>query len=384
MGQWRRTLPRLRGVDLNKSPRSAGLARWHRQGLSRSLAALLAVGVVVAVVLRAPSAVRDFVSAFEKMRPARLPLLLVAASAELVSFVFFARLQARFLRLGGQHLRLRILVRLSLASSGLRALLPVGTVVSSGWLYEKYRQFDAPAPVSLFVVLASGFVSTVTILALLLVGALSAGFGHVTLILVSAVVLVVGSVLFVSAVHRLERLEQFLGRRSLRLQRLTGRGVRFVEQVALCRVGVRQGALAFGDAAGNWLADVVCLILAFVLLGQPVPWQGLLFAYSASQVAGGIVPLPGGLGAVEGSMVGALDLLGIPLGRALAAALLYRVITYWGVAAVGGAEVLAFSRRPPERDEIFEEPPTVSPRLSAPETGSDPQPQGPQVRLPQV
>jgi uncharacterized protein (TIRG00374 family) len=372
-------------VDVDPGSRSGHLARWHRHGLSRSFAALLAVGVVVALVLRAPSALREFVSAFERMRPARLPLLLVAVVTELVSFVFFARLQARFLRLGGQHLRLRLLVRLSLASSGLRVLLPVGTVVSSGWLYEKYRQFDTPAPVSLFVVFASGFVSTVTILSLLLIGALSAGFGEVPLITAGAGVLAAGSASFVFVVHRLDSLERLIGRRSRGDHRLTARVFAFAEQVALRRVGWRQGMLAFGDAAGNWLADLVCLILAFVLLGQPVPWQGLLFAYSASQVAGGMVPLPGGLGAVEGSMVGALDLLGIPLGQALAAALLYRVIAYWGVAVVGGAEVVAFSRHPPDRADIVEESPTASQGPSLIETPDPDQgPESPEVPLPRA
>ncbi len=66
-----------------------------------------------------------------------------------------------------------------------------------------------------------------------------------------------------------------------------------------------------------------------------VPWRGLLFAYAAWQLAGRLVPLPGGIGGVEGGMLGALTLTGTASVAAPAAVIVYRVARYWAVGAAG-------------------------------------------------
>ncbi|MGH9045464.1 MAG: lysylphosphatidylglycerol synthase transmembrane domain-containing protein [Acidimicrobiales bacterium] len=341
--------PARRRVDEpRRSPRWNALGFATNRGpskhknLYRALAAAVLLAVILAVVLRVPSAVHDFIAAFSAVRPERLGWIVLAVVSEFVSFVFYARIQRALLAAGGEHVRLRFLVRLAIASSGLRDLLPAGTFVSSGWLYEQYRRLETPPPVSLFVVLASGFVSTVTLLGLMLVSSAIAGVASALLLAVCGGVLVLGSAGFVAGVHRLGAIERLLGRRAQ--GRYVQRAFRFARSVAICRVGWRQGGVTFCDAGGNWLADVACLIAAFELLGERIPWRGLLFAYCASQLAGSVVPTPGGLGAVEGGMVGALDVSGIPVGTALATALLYRVITYWGVALVGGIEIVSLHR----------------------------------------
>jgi hypothetical protein len=54
---------------------------------------------------------------------------------------------------------------------------------------------------------------------------------------------------------------------------------------------------------------------------------------------------------VEGGLVGGLTLTGTPVGQALAAAVVYRVIAYWGVGAVGITVLLAMSRQRRVRDD---------------------------------
>ena len=44
---------------------------------------------------------------------------------------------------------------------------------------------------------------------------------------------------------------------------------------------------------------------------------------------GGLLPIPGGLGGVEGGLVGTLVVYGVPLRDAVAAVLAYRVIQFW-------------------------------------------------------
>lgn len=326
--------------------------RKKARRLYRLLGTLVVLGVVVGVVLRAPSALRDFTIAFSHLRAGRLYWLAAAIGAEFVSFVFYAAIQRVLFLAARERVRLPVLLRLSIASSGLRALLPAGVVPSSGWLYGEYRQLGITGPISLFVVLASGFVSTVCLLGLLLVGAAIAGVGGAAVLAPTGAVLVVGSAGFLALVHRLPLCERVVGDRRGWWARLARRSLHLAAGVARIEPGWRQGALSFAASAANWLADLVCLIAAFVLLNIQLPWSGLLFAYCAAQLAGSIVPLPGGLGAVEGGLVGAFDLTGVPAGSALAVAVVYRVITYWGVAILGLLELLLLARHPPSPDDV--------------------------------
>jgi hypothetical protein len=49
----------------------------------------------------------------------------------------------------------------------------------------------------------------------------------------------------------------------------------------------------------NWVTEAVVLAIAFRLAGLCIPWHSLLLAYASSQLAGTLLPLPGGLGSVE-------------------------------------------------------------------------------------
>jgi uncharacterized protein (TIRG00374 family) len=89
---------------------------------------------------------------------------------------------------------------------------------------------------------------------------------------------------------------------------------------------------------------VTCLVIAFFAVGAAVPWPGLLVAYAAGQLAALLPLTPGGLGVIEGSMGAALAAYG-GNSTALAAVLLYRLITYWAVLPVGGACYLSLCRR---------------------------------------
>jgi uncharacterized membrane protein YbhN (UPF0104 family) len=110
-------------------------------------------------------------------------------------------------------------------------------------------------------------------------------------------------------------------------------------------------ALAFAFAAANWLWDCLTLALCFLAVGEGVPWQGLLLAYGAAQLAVNIPITPGGLGVVEGSLTIALVAYGGPKEATVAAVVLYRLISFWGLLAVGWVAwaALAYQTRRHER-----------------------------------
>jgi uncharacterized protein (TIRG00374 family) len=105
-----------------------------------------------------------------------------------------------------------------------------------------------------------------------------------------------------------------------------------------------------------WAADAGCLALAFYTLGSRPPWSGLLLSYCAAQLAAMIPFTPGGLGVVEGSLTVALVAYGGQAQPALAAVLLYRLISFWGLIPAGAACYAALRasetrRRPAMRPE---------------------------------
>jgi uncharacterized membrane protein YbhN (UPF0104 family) len=70
-------------------------------------------------------------------------------------------------------------------------------------------------------------------------------------------------------------------------------------------------------------------------LGQPVSIPFAVFAFASAGLVGGVSLLPGGLGAVEVTMVGILAAGGVPVQLGLVAALLTRALILWIWVALG-------------------------------------------------
>jgi uncharacterized membrane protein YbhN (UPF0104 family) len=96
-----------------------------------------------------------------------------------------------------------------------------------------------------------------------------------------------------------------------------------------------------------WAGDMTCLAVAFLAVGGTLPWRALLIAYAAGQLATLLPITPGGLGVTEGSMAVALAAYGGGMPTAVAAVLLYRLITYWAVLPAGGLCYLSLRRGTP-------------------------------------
>jgi uncharacterized protein (TIRG00374 family) len=102
---------------------------------------------------------------------------------------------------------------------------------------------------------------------------------------------------------------------------------------ALDRFGsVNLGLAAIGSAFGwalvNWAADVACLAAAIAAIGVAVPWDKLLLVWSAGAAAASFSPTPYGLGVVDIALITTLRGAGIATPDAVAAVLLYRIITF--------------------------------------------------------
>jgi uncharacterized membrane protein YbhN (UPF0104 family) len=82
------------------------------------------------------------------------------------------------------------------------------------------------------------------------------------------------------------------------------------------------GALAW------WGFDVSVLWATFHAFGSPPPFTVIWMAYFVGML-GNLLPLPGGLGGVEGGMIGAFAAFGVEFNLAVLAVLSYRAISFW-------------------------------------------------------
>lgn len=133
---------------------------------------------------------------------------------------------------------------------------------------------------------------------------------------------------------------------------LTGFGIvlraklsRFIEQ--LMPVLNRPAALtkALLASMGITLCYVVSLYASARAVGVDLSLAGAIIALSGSVLATSVVPTPGGIGAAEIGAYGGLIALGVDAKLALAAALLYRVCTFWLPLAFGSIAFFVVVRR---------------------------------------
>jgi uncharacterized protein (TIRG00374 family) len=126
---------------------------------------------------------------------------------------------------------------------------------------------------------------------------------------------------------------------------LLAQGVR--DSVTILRSGP---PLMIAGSIGYMAFDVVVLAAAFRATGSAVPPLGVLvLAYTIGQL-GGLVPIPGGLGATGGGLIGALVLYGAPVGASAAAVLVYRTVQV-GLPALLGTPAFVILRRSIHRSE---------------------------------
>jgi uncharacterized membrane protein YbhN (UPF0104 family) len=305
---------------------------------------VLASGVVAAAAVRAPGAASDVRAAFAHTGGLRVSWLAVAVAAEVVSLAGGAAAQRRLLSAAGGSLPWPTVSGVVFASTGLARVMPAGPVTGGAWQAAEYRRRGAGATAGLWAVLVGGLTSTVALAGLLLAGAAIAGTGCLPLLACAAGVLAAGTAGLTAAAHHAGPRSRWLSRRHHRSRRLA--------PLASAVAGLSGQGPGSGWAAGvlactvaGLLADAGLLAACFGLAGLPVPWRGLLLAYAAGQLAGRLVPLPGGLGGVEGGVLGALALTGTPPAAAAAAVIVYRVAGYWTVGAAGTAAASTLTRR---------------------------------------
>ena len=329
--------------------------RLHRlRGAAQLLFGLVVAGVVLYVVGGQRGELQGALSYLSHLR---WPYLVAAAISEVLCIAAFGAMQRALMEAGGVNAGLGDMTTIAFAGNAIQNSLPAGPLWSNVFAFRQFKRRGADDVLAVWVLVATSIASGVALAGVSALGVLFARNDNVLRDL--AFVAAAGGGVWLVARYLLRRHSWTLAA-ATRVVRVAQRIVhrpkgdarQLVEdgwrRLTAVTPGRRTWALAFGFAAANWLWDCLALALCFLAVGVGVPWRGLLIAYGAAQLAVNLPITPGGLGVVEGSLTIALVAYGGSHDSTVATVVLYRLISFWGLLAVGWiawAALSAIARR---------------------------------------
>jgi uncharacterized membrane protein YbhN (UPF0104 family) len=304
--------------------------------------ALLLVGaaalMVVSIVLLAP-AFADLTAAWERLHNGDLGWLALALLFAVLSFaghvVLFSAVAGRG---GGNRLGLRASVQINLAGNAATRLFAsagAGGIALTAWAMRRsgMERPDVAVRLVTFHVLLYG-----VYMAVLVVGGLGLYTGVLTgggSFVITVVPAILGAVVIALVASAL-----WARPGEGRVRRLVGpvaRGVRDARPL------LGAGNVALAGALMWWGFQIAVLWASFEAFGSAPPAAVLAVAFFVGMLAN-LLPLPGGVGGVDGGMVGALIAFGVEPELALLAVLSYRGFVFWLPIVPGALAYLSLRR----------------------------------------
>ena len=270
--------------------------------------------------------------------------LLAAVLAAVASMHSFAQIQRTLLRSAGVQIKQLRSEAAFYAANSLSTTLPGGPVLSTTFLFRQQRLWGASTVVASWQLVMSGVLQAVGLALLGLGGAFFLGAKNNPFSLLFTLGGFVALLLLAQAVASRPELIDGIGSRVLSwVNSIRGRRAdaglekwrSTLCQLESVSLGRRDLAVAFGWSLFNWIADVACLGFAAYAAGDHASVAGLTVAYAAARAVGTIPLMPGGLLVVEAVLVPGLVSSGMSLPSAISAMLLYRLISWLLIAAVG-------------------------------------------------
>ncbi|MGW5385501.1 lysylphosphatidylglycerol synthase transmembrane domain-containing protein [Nocardia sp. NPDC003963] len=287
-------------------------------------------------------------------------------AAQMLSMTGFGYVQKQLLRAGGVEVSQHRSVAVVYGATAMSVTLPAGQVFSTAFTYRQTRRWGASPVVASWQLVFSGVVSAAGLALIGVLGTVLAGgrVGPVNLIVsVAAVVALVWAGNYAS--RHPGTLAGVL-RRGLALvnrvrKRAPDTGIdkmrEMLDQVESVKLGTRDGAWVSWWAVVHRLADVACLGAACYAIGGDPRWAGLLIAFAAGKAVGSIPFAPGGIVYVDATLIyGLTAAAGLPAAQAVAAAFVYRLVSFVLIAIIGWIVfAFLFRTRNAEDDEYEKE-----------------------------
>ncbi len=312
----------------------------HGKRLRNSLLTILVLATIVVVLLFAIPGLHEVGN---KLRHASAGWLIGAVGLELLSCLGYVAFFRQVFYRGPR----RLTARIAWAELAANAVLPAGGAGGlglGGWmLHAKGMPTRKVAERSVVVFLGTSAVNVAALVIIgvgMFVGVLPGTRNPLLTLLPAAVGLAV-----IAIVLALPALAGRLADRH-------GQGrPRLRSTVCALAVGVRETIVELRrrdwrvlGAVGYWVFDTMVLWACFRALGANPGVPVVMMAYLIGQL-GGELPIPGGMGAIDGGLIGALALYGVAFAPATAAVLAYRAISLWLPALIGSVDFVLVRRR---------------------------------------
>ncbi|ORW25290.1 lysylphosphatidylglycerol synthase transmembrane domain-containing protein [Mycobacterium palustre] len=325
-----------RKLDLAREPTPRGKYWWVRWVVLGIVAVVLAVEVSLGW--------DQLAKAWMSLYEANWWWLIASVLAAAASMHSFAQIQRTLLRSAGVHVKQLRSEAAFYAANSLSTTLPGGPVLSATFLFRQQRIWGASAVVASWQLVMSGVLQAVGLALLGLGGAFFLGAKNNPFSLLFTLGGFVALLLLAQAVaSRPELIEGIGGRVLAWFNSVRGKPAdtgldkwrETLSQLESVSLGRRDLGVAFSWSMFNWIADVACLGFAAYAAGDHASVAGLTVAYAAARAVGTIPLMPGGLLVVEAVLVPGLVSSGMSLPSAISAMLLYRLISWLFIAAVG-------------------------------------------------
>jgi uncharacterized protein (TIRG00374 family) len=96
-------------------------------------------------------------------------------------------------------------------------------------------------------------------------------------------------------------------------------------------------------AVGWWAFDIAVLWACFHAFGKAPPQAVIVMSYFVGML-GNVLPLPGGIGGVDGGMIGAFTAFGVDVELSIVSVLAYRAFAFWLPTVPGAVAYLQLRR----------------------------------------
>jgi uncharacterized protein (TIRG00374 family) len=318
----------------------------------RALQIVALIGVLILIVVLAPGLgdVRDKLAGAD---PAWIGLAVLLEALSGVSYVLMFR--PVFCR----HMPWRTTGEIAWSTLAMGSIVPAsgaGGLALGAWILHEGgmpAERIARRSVAFFMIKSSvNFVAVAVIGTLMAVGVLGP---HKSLLLTALpaalATLVIALVLLIPRLHVGEgpdaeagRVTRFIAHARKALIGGTG------EAVQILRSG---NWMVIAGSIGYWAFDNAVLWATFKAFGYSPEISILLMGYLIGQL-GGLLPLPGGIGGIDGGLLGALVVYGTPAAVTAAAVLAYRVILFWLPLVIGAFAFLSLRKglNDPDRPDL--------------------------------
>jgi uncharacterized protein (TIRG00374 family) len=326
----------------------------------RLVTGALAVGLLVFFGVQQAPAVRSGLTTLKHLHWQWLALALVAEAASMAAL---AHSQRQLLHVSGTKLSARSTVAVAYAGNALSVSLPLaGASIGTAFSYHQFRRRGIDTATAGWAMTVSGVMSSLSFALLMTVGALlSDSSTGATIGLSGAAVSALPVVALLAALrsarvrHGLNQALRWVVGRSRRWFGRPDEGAaealeKILNRAATLRATRRQYSVAFVMSLRNWAADCACLGAAIAATGAHVPFRGLILAYCLAVAAGSFGITPGGVGVVEVTLAASLVAIHVPTDKALPAVVIYRLVSFWLVMAVGWILVARLSHGGPRHD----------------------------------